>query len=134
MRLTAEDIAGVIVLTPHEDKLDATLSYLFKETALRNLRDDRKRYLLDLSQVRFIDSSGVGAVVAILKGLNAGEKLWICGMSPAVDRVFRLLHLDRIFQIYETREDALDDNDAMEQSSGPWGSGRALRSIEAGYD
>lgn len=114
MDLEIEDLGDVVVLTPAEHKIDASNAYMFKEMALRNLRDDRSVYLLDLSAVVFMDSSGIGAVVGVLKGLRPGETLQICGLNPAVDRVFGLLHLKRLFSIHETRDIAFSQYEPAE--------------------
>jgi anti-sigma B factor antagonist len=60
---------------------------------------------VDLSHLRFVDSSGLGAMLSCLRQLNAtGGDLKLCGMSKAVRAVFELVRMHRIFDIYDTRE------------------------------
>ncbi len=48
------------------------------------------RVILDLSSVKFIDSSGLGAIVAAMKQLGSGRRLDLAGLTPVVEKVFRL--------------------------------------------
>jgi anti-sigma B factor antagonist len=50
--------------------------------------------------VEFLDSSGLGAVVAARKLLGKGRHLALAGLQPAVEKVLRLTHMDRVFPIY----------------------------------
>ena len=64
--------------------------------------------VFDLSKLRFVDSSGLGAFLSCLRKLNAkGGDLKLCGMSKQVRAVFELVRMHRIFDIYGTREEAV---------------------------
>ena len=65
--------------------------------------------LLDLGQVTFIDSSGLGAIVAAMKNLAPAHKLVLAGLTPPVDKVFRLTRMDTVFGVFSTVEAALTD-------------------------
>jgi len=55
---------------------------------------------VDLSDVTFIDSSGLGTLVGMFKTLRVGGgDLRLRGLTQTVKRVFQLTHLDRVFQI-----------------------------------
>ena len=58
------------------------------------------RILLDLHKVDFIDSSGLGAIVAAMKQLDDHQRLDLSGLTPNVEKVFRLTRMDTIFAIY----------------------------------
>ena len=64
------------------------------------------RVILDLSEVKFIDSSGLGAIVAAMKQLGQGRKLDLAGLTPMVDKVFRLTRMDTVFDLYPSLPDA----------------------------
>lgn len=55
--------------------------------------------LLDLSAVDFIDSSGLGAIVSILKLIGSDGDLTITGVGPRVGEALRLTHLDRVLRV-----------------------------------
>jgi anti-sigma B factor antagonist len=118
MRLKTEDTGQVVVITLDEPKLDATLSLEFKEMASAAVRDDRSVYLLDLSSVSFIDSSGIGSIVGVMKILGRTNRLELCGLTPAVRKVFRLTRMDKIFTLHETRAEALANHPAPIQATG----------------
>ncbi|WP_151717780.1 STAS domain-containing protein [Gemmobacter serpentinus] len=55
--------------------------------------------LLDMSRVGFLDSSGLGAVVAVMK-LLAPRRLELAALTPTVEKVFRLTRMDSVFTIH----------------------------------
>lgn len=62
--------------------------------------------LVDLQEVSFMDSSGLGALVIALKKVRAiGKKLCICSISEQLRILFELTSMDRIFEIYENQDD-----------------------------
>ncbi|BAZ14768.1 anti-sigma-factor antagonist [Calothrix sp. NIES-4071] len=57
--------------------------------------------LIDLKDVKFIDSSGLGALVSSMQMVrNANGKLFICSVSDQVRMLFELTKMDRLFQIF----------------------------------
>lgn len=118
MRLTTEDTGQVVVITLDEPKLDATLSLEFKEMATAAARPDRNVYILDLSAVTFIDSSGIGSIVGVMKVLGRNNRLELCGLTPAVRKVFRLTRMDKIFKLHETREAGIACHEVPVQATG----------------
>lgn len=64
--------------------------------------------LLDLKDVTFIDSSGLGVLVATLKMVRAaGGKLVICSINDQVKMLFELTSMDRVFEIYANQDEFL---------------------------
>ncbi|MCT7950445.1 STAS domain-containing protein [Ancylothrix sp. C2] len=62
--------------------------------------------LIDLQEVTFIDSSGLGALVSALKAVRAaGGKLFICSINAQVRMLFELTSMDRVFQIFANRDE-----------------------------
>ena len=63
---------------------------------------------VDLAHVTFIDSSGLGSLVAVAAEVRThGGHLAIVAGPPHVRRVFDLLQLDELMELVETRHDAL---------------------------
>jgi anti-sigma B factor antagonist len=60
-----------------------------------------------MAQVSFMDSSGLGAVVFILKHLGHKGRLHICGVTPGVMAVLKLTRMDRVLKTFETRQAAI---------------------------
>jgi anti-sigma B factor antagonist len=60
----------------------------------------RSLVTVDLSELRLIDSSGVGAIVSLYKRMKAvGSKVDVVGLKDQPLAIFRLLRLDRVFTI-----------------------------------
>jgi anti-sigma B factor antagonist len=67
----------------------------------------QRNIVLDMSQVSFMDSSGLGAVVYVLKHLGHSGRLHICGVTPGVMAVLKLTRMDRVFKTFDTRQAAI---------------------------
>lgn len=78
-----------------------------------NLIDQNRNLLiLNLDEVDYIDSSGLGVLITCMKQLTKiGGILKIGGMSESVQRVFKIMQSSNIFQIYNTEAEALKSFD-----------------------
>lgn len=62
--------------------------------------------LIDLQDVNFIDSSGLGALVSAVKIVrNAGGKLYVCSINDQVKMLFELTKMDRLFEKFADKEE-----------------------------
>ena len=98
---------GVAVVAPTVKRLDATVAPAFKQEVVRLIEGGDTRLLLDLGGVQFLDSSGLGAIVSILKALGNRGTLAVCNVQGAVLALFQLTRMDRVFALHPTREDAM---------------------------
>jgi anti-sigma B factor antagonist len=74
-----------------------------------SVREGRPQLVIDLEATTFIDSSGLGALVAGLKAARqAGGDLRVVAPGEQVRTVMRLTNLDRILNPYDSIEDATD--------------------------
>jgi anti-sigma B factor antagonist len=63
---------------------------------------------LNLAAIRYIDSSGIATLVEVLTRSQQLRKQFVLfGLSPAVQQVFRLTHVNRIFQVFQDEQEAL---------------------------
>ncbi|WP_299841693.1 STAS domain-containing protein [uncultured Paracoccus sp.] len=88
-----------ILVTIAEPRLDAAVATSFKDRMREIVSTSRKTVLLDLQRVDFMDSSGLGAMIAIHKAMPDGIPLVLRGLTPNVERVFRLTRMDSVFNI-----------------------------------
>lgn len=121
MNLSFQEVGGVGVVRAHAARIDAAVAIQFKDrfseivAGLPDAAGDAtaggsdRTVLLDLTEVEFLDSSGLGAVVAARKLLGKGRQLSLAGLQPAVEKVLRLTHMDRVFPIYPDAEAFLSD-------------------------
>jgi len=100
MDLTSEDIGGLRVIRLADARLDAAIAIQFKDGMRALTEDGPVDVLLDLSAVGFLDSSGLGAVVAAMKQIGPDRSLELAGLTPAVEKVFHLTRMDTVFTIY----------------------------------
>jgi anti-sigma B factor antagonist len=92
-------------LVVHGRRLDAAVAERFVEFAWAEIGESRK-VILDLSQVSFVDSTALGALVALHKRLGGGESLSLASVRPEIATLFRLTRLDTVFRICPTVEAA----------------------------
>ena len=95
------------IITVKTARIDAAVAIQFKDSMRLVSEGGPSRIVLNLGNVDFIDSSGLGAIVAAMKQLDEGRKLDLCALTPNVDKVFRLTRMDTIFGIYDSVEDAV---------------------------
>lgn len=110
MSLTSTVTGDARVITVNTDRIDAAMAIQFKEDMRSETEYGPERIVLDLSGVKFIDSSGLGAIVAAMKQLGDGRRLDLAGLTPVVDKVFRLTRMDTVFNLFPSLDDALTND------------------------
>lgn len=105
MRLVPKVYADRLVIEVAEPRIDAAVAIEFKERMRDQIKDAPARVILDLSQVGFLDSSGLGAVVAVMKLLAPERRLELAALTPTVEKVFRLTRMDSVFVIHPAAPD-----------------------------
>jgi anti-sigma B factor antagonist len=89
--------------------IDLANSPAVRKALLKELRDNRTpRVVMNLSNVRYIDSSGVASLVEGLKAArDVGSRFILFGLSTSAREVLQLSRLLRIFEVYDNEEQAL---------------------------
>ena len=101
MEITVRD-EGHATLVRMSGELDAVTSPRLSEELDRLLADGRRRLVLDLEEVTLIDSSGLSALVRLLKQVRAqAGRLALAALQPSVRRVFDLTRLALSFDLYD---------------------------------
>ena len=95
-----------LVVRVQEARLDAMVAIAFKEAMREATTGAEPRVVLDLGRVTFLDSSGLGAVVAVMKHLGPARRLELAALTPPVAKVFRLTRMDGVFTIHPAVPDA----------------------------
>lgn len=105
---TTKDGTTVIVLTP-SGRLDITTAWHFRLKLQECISKVSRHLVVNLSQVNFIDSSGLTSLVA---GMRDADKVKgsfrICNVHPEAKLVFEVTMMDTVFEIFETEEEALE--------------------------
>ncbi len=89
--------------------VDFSNSREVRDSVLREIRESRTaRVVVNLSQVRYIDSSGVASLVEGLKAArDLGSRFILVGLSTSAREVLQLSRLLRVFEVYENEQEAL---------------------------
>jgi anti-sigma B factor antagonist len=107
MELMCEHIGEVTVVVLAGAQLDASTAAEFKRD-IAPVLEANAQVVFDLSQLAFVDSSGLGALLSCLRHLHAkGGDLKLCGILPPVRALFELVRMHRIFHIFDTPEAAI---------------------------
>lgn len=98
---------NVLVLELEVEHLDAANVRTIKEQ-LSQLMQDHKNVVMDMSQLQFVDSSGLGALISCLRQAKAANgDFRLCNMTQTVRSLFELMRMHRVFNIYESRPQAV---------------------------
>ncbi len=109
MQLKMTEQNDIVNISVEEERMDAHNSGDLKEQMLQLFDEGKCNLVIDLSSVRFIDSSGLGALVSGFKNASAREgSLKLCCLQPQVRSMFELTRLHRVFEIFANLDEALD--------------------------
>ena len=90
-------------------RLDIASSANLKDDILRHVANGRNRIILNLAQVDFINSSGLGTLVSILKEVRLAKgRLVLSNLASYVQEIFEITQLCNIFEIFASEADAQD--------------------------
>lgn len=106
IRVTSQE--RVTLLTVEASRIDAASAIQFKDNVRMHIAQATGRTILDLSQVDFVDSSGLGAIVAVFKLSPTDAPLELAELRPDVDKVFRMTRMDSVFTIHSSLALALE--------------------------
>lgn len=107
MKLSSSIQGDAQVIVAQEPRIDAAIAIQFKDKMKAETEAGEGRVILDLSRVEFIDSSGLGAIVAAMKQISGTRRMELAGLTETVQKVFRLTRMDTIFAIHPSVEAAL---------------------------
>lgn len=111
--MQTETIRDITVVTPTARQIDVMNSDDFGAKLAAAMTGSRK-YVLDLRNVLFIDSSALGKIVSALRAANdRGDALVICGMGEAVALLFKMVRLSQIATLATDRDEAISRLEAM---------------------
>ena len=108
MLATIEQQNNITLVKITADALDDGNEKHFRKEVISSL-EPGANVVLDLNEVDFIDSSGLGAILSCYRHLQtASGDLKLCRAKKAVRSLIELLRMHRIFDIYDTSEEAME--------------------------
>lgn len=110
MELSVQRIGPRLVLSfPERVNLEGAESEDFKSRLKDLVADGGENVVMDLGNVCFVDSCGLGALISALKVLRtSGGSLVLANVSESVEAVLRITRLARVFDVCPAVEDALE--------------------------
>lgn len=108
MNMEIDERGNIVLISVVEERLDAHNSTDLKTRMLDLFEEGKNNMVVDLGGVRFVDSSGLGALVSGFKNASARNgNLKLASLQPQVQSMFELTRLHRVFEIFNSSEDAL---------------------------
>ena len=109
MPFTAQPGRDVIIVKVHVKRLDTYLALEFKAKLVHLVQSGHERIVMDMAALEYIDSSGLGALIAGVKALGGRGEIVLCGITPRLLSLLQLTHVDRLFQLFDSVEDAMSE-------------------------
>ena len=109
LQLDIDTTENACIVTPLGD-IDMSKSTEFRIALKPVIEAKPCRIIVDLSHVPYMDSSGVATLIEGLQLSNqANIGFSICALSEGVQSIIELARLDKIFKIYDSKEQALEE-------------------------
>ncbi|HMO17552.1 MAG TPA: STAS domain-containing protein [Oligoflexia bacterium] len=103
-----ENKKQVLIVKPESTRIDAAFALQLKNQILDSYQSGANTIVLDLSEVDFIDSSGLGALVASRKTMGKDGEIALCEVKDRVQSLFTVTRMNKVFRIFNTKEDAVN--------------------------
>ncbi|KLV08843.1 anti-sigma factor antagonist [Photobacterium aquae] len=94
------------ILQINEERFDAKMAPSFRREVENLVGNIGEHMILDLTHVRFMDSSGLGAIMAVYKILK-GKKISVVNPQRPVQELLKLTRMDKLITSYDSIEDAV---------------------------
>ncbi len=108
MDLTSREDGAITILTVTGDLVIGEPETIFKKTVTQLLEEGRVNLLVDLSNVGFLDSSGLGALVrALTQSQKEGGQTKLLNAGPQVRKLLQMTKLDSVFELHSDLEAAV---------------------------
>jgi anti-sigma B factor antagonist len=110
MQIDTVTRSGATVVKPVGNRLDLEVAAEFRAALLQLIDDGQHRVVVDLGDVDFIDSSGLGALVSALKTLKMLKRdgdIRLANVRPPVVSLLEIIRLHRVFSSYPSIDEAV---------------------------
>lgn len=109
MKFSLDIRDNIATVTSHVEKLDALHAPDFKAELVRIAKEGTNHMILNLTESRYCDSSGLSAVlIGNRLCRDSGGTFVLCGLQPSVEKLIQISQLDRVLTIVPTPSEAFD--------------------------
>lgn len=111
---------GEVSIVDLNGQLTSFASGVLRHTVDDLIQQGYKQIVLNVANLVYLDSSGVGAIVnCYMSAIKQGGEMKVVGLTPKVEEVLKITQLYRIFQEFHDEEEALQSfPSAKKQSAG----------------
>jgi anti-sigma B factor antagonist len=102
------DEQQIVICRVIDSRIDGSVSGDLKKQFEPHLQGGIKRVALDMSAVKFVDSTGLGALISLRKALPEDGELAVCGATAQVDNLFRLTRLNKVLLMCASVDEAIE--------------------------
>ena len=106
MRYEISEKGNSTIFQINEERFDAKLAPEFRAQIESVMNDLSSHLVLDISAVKFMDSSGLGAVMGVYKLLR-DKQISVANPQKSVQDLFKLTRMDRLIKTYDSVDAAL---------------------------
>lgn len=105
-----EERSGEIAICALEGEINISSSPELRKAFDSIIKRGEKKVLVDFSMVSYVDSSGLATFIEMLQRLKkTGGRLRFSNMGQKIKNIFELTKLSKLFEIFDTRDEALKD-------------------------
>ena len=109
MKIREEKINDVVICTL-EGEVNINNSPELRKAFDEIVRKSEKKVLIDFSSVSYVDSSGLATLIEMFQRLKKiGGRMRFSNMDQKIKNIFEITKLQKLFEIMDTRENALKD-------------------------
>jgi anti-sigma B factor antagonist len=105
--LNCREEHDILIVHPDVERLDSSVSETFRRGMADFINNGHNKIILNLSRVKFIDSSGLGSIASSFKLMGKNGDLILCSINSHIMAMIKLTRMDRVFQIFPSEERAL---------------------------
>ena len=109
MNAKTQDVVDGIPVYEPDGAIDITNSVELREVMLKQAEEGTRAVVLDMNAVRYVDSSGLSALVSVATALEKSQGLMVlCNVDAAVMKVLEMTRLTEYFQLETSRATAVE--------------------------
>ncbi len=109
IKIEIETRNDICIVKPVTARLDASTALDFKKALLNLIEEGNLRLLLNLENVAFVDSSGLGAIISALRQVGVKGDIKLCDVSEQVMDLLLLTRLDKVLQMFPDKKNAIEN-------------------------
>ena len=109
LKLTKRTVDGILAVEANGRIVFGEESALLRDEVKRAIADGNKRIVLNLGEVSYIDSGGLGTLVALhTTALNAGSTIKLANLTKRVGDLLQVTKLLTVFEVHSSEQEALE--------------------------